>query len=140
MRTKLIEIKTLQNNGKLSVLEEYKDIPFKIKRVYYVYDVPRETVRGYHAHKELDQVLWCPYGSIEIMLDNGKEKRNFVLNKPNQALIVNKGYWHEMTWKKEGSILCVAASDYYEEADYIRNYDEFLRFVQEGYWENENQF
>lgn len=120
--------------GYLSFFESNKEITFQINRVYYIYNVPVGTTRGMHAHKKLQQVLWCPYGEIEISLDNGKEKESYLLNSPEKALLVLKGYWRNMIWKKEGSVLCVAASDYYYENDYIRNYNEFLKYVQEGYW------
>lgn len=136
----LLKIKTKgsETTGFLSYFEEEKDIPFPIKRIYYIYDVPIGTKRGMHAHKELQQILWCPYGDIEVILDNGKEKTSYFLDSPEKALLVLKGYWHDMYWKKEGSVLCVAASDYYNEDDYIRDYDEFLKYVEEGYWDDEN--
>lgn len=124
--------------GFLSFFEARKDTPFPIKRIYYIYDVPVHTQRGMHAHKALQQMIWCPYGEVEITLDDGKEKTRYVLDKPDKALLVLDGYWREMVWKKEGSVLCVAASDYYDEADYIRNYSEFLDYVEEGYWTNEH--
>jgi len=126
--------------GFLSFFESNKDIPFEIKRIYYTYNVPVNTKRGMHAHKELNQVLWCPYGEIEVILDNGREKKNYLLNSPDKALLVGKGIWHEMLWKKENSVLCVAASEYYDENDYIRDYNEFLKYVKEGYWKDENKF
>jgi dTDP-4-dehydrorhamnose 3,5-epimerase-like enzyme len=124
--------------GYLSFFEANRDIPFPIKRIYYTYGVPVGTKRGMHAHKTLQQLLWCPYGEIEVVLDNGKKKKSYLLESPEKALLVLKGYWHDMYWKKEGSVLCVAASDYYNEDDYIRDYDEFLKYVEEGYWDDEN--
>lgn len=137
----LLKIKTTGDEkiGFLSFFESNKDIPFEIKRIYYTYNVPVNTKRGMHAHKELNQVLWCPYGEIEIILDNGREKKNYLLNSPDKALLVGKGIWREMLWKKENSVLCVAASEYYDENDYIRDYNEFLKYVKEGYWNNENK-
>lgn len=133
----------LNKNGKvdagyLSFFEAEKDIPFPIKRVYYTYNVPVGTKRGMHAHKTLQQLLWCPYGEIEVILDDGKEKTSYLLDSPEKALLVLKGYWHNLYWKKEGSVLCVAASDYYDEDDYIRDYDEFIKYVKEGYWSYED--
>lgn len=127
-------------DGYLTYFESNKDIPFNIKRIYYIYQVHVNSKRGMHAHKKLQQVLWCPYGSIEVILDNGKTRDVFVLDSPNNILLVLEGYWHDMIWLKEGSILCVAASDFYNENDYIRDYDEFLRYVGEGYWDDDNQF
>lgn len=126
-----------REHGYLSVIETNRDIDFSIMRIYYTYDVPVGTKRGMHAHKNLQQILWCPYGEIEVILDNGKEKTCYLLDSPEKALFVLKGYWHDMYWKKEGSVLCVAASDYYNEDDYIRDYDEFIKYVEEGYWNDE---
>jgi dTDP-4-dehydrorhamnose 3,5-epimerase-like enzyme len=123
-----------QTIGYLAFFEANRDIPFQIKRIYYTYGVPVGTKRGMHAHKKLQQLLWCPYGKIEIVLDNGKEKASYLLDSPEKALLVLKGYWHDMYWQQEGSVLCVAASDYYNESDYIRDYDEFINLVKEGYW------
>lgn len=123
--------------GYLSFFESQHDIPFEIKRIYYTYDVPVNVKRGMHAHKTLQQLMWCPYGEIEIILDDGKEQRTYLLNSPDTALIVLKGVWRNIYWRKEGSVLCVAASDYYTEDDYIRDYDEFLKYAEGGYWENE---
>jgi dTDP-4-dehydrorhamnose 3,5-epimerase-like enzyme len=142
MKTKILKIRTKLNQSKgfLSFFETNRDIPFEIKRIYYTYNVPFGTKRGMHAHKTLQQVLWCPYGEIEVVLDNGKEKNKYLLDSPEKALLVLKGFWRSMIWKKENSVLCVAASDYYNEKDYIRDYQEFLKYVQEGFWDNENQF
>lgn len=126
------------DDGYLSFFQAQKDVPFRIRRVYYIHNVPVGTKRGMHAHKKLQQVLWCPYGEIEVVLDDGNEKKSYLLDSPEKALLVLKGYWRDMYWRKEGSVLCVAASDYYDEADYIRDYDEFLRYVREGYWDNED--
>ncbi len=128
------------NTGYLSFFESNKDIPFEIKRIYYIYEVPVGTKRGMHAHKNLKQLLWCSYGRIEVMLDNGKEKIFFILDSPEKGLLVGGGIWHDMIWKKEGSVLCVAVSEYYNEDDYIRDYNEFMRCVEEGCWKDENKF
>lgn len=125
--------------GYLSFFEANKDIPFEIKRIYYTYDVPVGTKRGMHAHKSLNQILWCPYGIIEVVLDDGTKKKSYILDSPEKALLVGNGIWHDMYWKKEESVLCVAASDYYNENDYIRDYDEFLKYVEEGYWKDESK-
>lgn len=137
----LLNSRTIGNSeiGFLSFFESEKDVPFEIKRVYYIYDVPTGTKRGMHAHKTLKQFLWCPYGAIKIVLDNGKEKKEYMLDSPQKGLIVGEGIWRDMYWLKGNSVLCVAASDYYDENDYIRDYDEFLRLVQEAYWKDENK-
>lgn len=119
--------------------ESQKDIPFDIKRIYYIYDVPINTKRGMHAHKSLQQILWCPHGIVEINLDDGIKKESYFLDSPNKALLIENGIWRDMYWKKEGSVLCVAASDYYDENDYIRDYDKFLKYIREGYWGNANK-
>ena len=116
--------------GTLSVFEGGHDVPFDIKRIYYIYGAPQGTQRGGHAHKALRQVLWCPYGSILIRLDDGHEKSEVLLDDPAKGLIVEHNIWREMIWQQENSVLCVAADSYYEAADYIRNYDEFLKTVQ----------
>jgi dTDP-4-dehydrorhamnose 3,5-epimerase-like enzyme len=136
----LLNIRTAgkAENGYLSFFETRRDIPFNIKRIYYTYGIPTESKRGMHAHKELQQILWCPYGSIEVVLDNGIEKSTYLLDSPEKGLLVLKGYWHDMYWKEENSVLCVAASEHYDEADYIRDYDEFLKFVKKGFWNNED--
>ncbi len=120
--------------GYLTFFESNKDIPFDIKRIYFTYEVPYGIKRGMHAHKRLQQLLWCTYGKIEIILDDGNTKKSYILDSPNLGLLIPNGIWRDIVWKKEGSVLCVAASDYYDENDYIRDYDEFLKLVKEGYW------
>lgn len=139
MLNSMINIKTLGDDekGNLSFFEANKDIPFEIKRIYYTYDVPIGAKRGMHAHKKLQQLMWCPYGEVEVILDNGKDRTSYLLDSPEKALLVLKGYWREMYWRKESSVLCVAVSDFYSEDDYIRDYDEFLKYVEEGYWNDE---
>lgn len=139
---KIITMKKIGEDdiGYLSFFETHNEINFDIKRIYYIYSVPLNTKRGMHAHKELKQLVWCPYGQVEIILDNGVERKTYVLDEPNKGLIIDRGFWRDMFWKKEGSVLCVAASGYYTEDDYIRDYDEFKRLADRGYWANENQF
>lgn len=140
MRYKFIQIKTIRNSkkGDLSFFESEKNLTFKIKRIYFTYNVPLGVKRGMHAHKNLKQLLWCPYGKIEVILDDGKEKKIVVLDRPEKGLLIENGIWREMIWKKTNSVLCVAASEYYDEDDYIRDYKTFLNYVREGYWKNEN--
>lgn len=126
--------------GMLSFFESNKHIPFEIKRIYYIYNVPQGIKRGHHAHKKLKQVLWCPYGSVEVIIDDGKNKEIYLLDAPNKALLILEGIWHKMVWEKENSVLCVAASDLYNEDDYIRDYDEFLKYAKEGCWNDEDKF
>ena len=120
---------TAQGMGTLSVFEAEHDVPFAIKRIYYIHNVPVGVQRGGHAHKKLRQVLWCPYGKILIKLDDGFEKAEVLLDSPDKGLIVEHYMWREMIWEKKDSVLCVAADSYYDESDYIRDYDEFLEAV-----------
>ena len=134
MHIQTIEMQTNERplEGKLSVFEgSGHDLPFEIKRIYYIYEVPRGVMRGGHAHKKLRQLLWCPYGRIRIRLDDGREKAEVLLDAPNKGVVVEHNMWREMLWEKENSVLCVAASEFYEESDYIRDYRQFLRFVRE---------
>lgn len=114
--------------GQLVALEEYKEVPFKIKRVYYMYDMSPGIVRGRHAHKNLQQILICIHGSCKILLDNGNEKEVVPLEKPYEGLYVTNSMWHEMYDFSKDTVLMVLASDIYDENDYIRNYSEFLKF------------
>ena len=125
----IIEIPKIKDEGYLCFMEENNHIPFEIKRIYYIFDVIKNAVRGRHTHKETKQVLFCLKGSITVILDNGKEKEAVTLNKPNQGLFLDTMMWHEMVAFKEGTLLMVVASDYYKEDDYIRNYEEFLKEV-----------
>lgn len=115
--------------GQLVALEEFKDIPFHIKRVYYMYDTVPDVVRGHHAHKALQQILVCVSGSCKIRLDNGTEQKVVVLEKPYEGLYVANNMWREMFDFAPGTVLMVFASELYDESDYIRDYDEFLEFV-----------
>lgn len=118
------------DRGQLVALEEYNDIPFEIKRVYYMYDTGEGVVRGHHAHKSLEQILICIHGSCKILLDNGKEKKKVFLEKPYEGLYVPNNMWREMYDFSPDAVLMCLASDVYREEDYIRDYDAFLRFCQ----------
>lgn len=115
------------DRGQLIALEEFNDIPFRIKRVYYMYDTKEGVVRGKHAHKNLEQILVCIHGSCKIRLDNGKERKAVPLEKPYEGLYVGANMWREMYDFSPDAVLMVLASEVYEEADYIRDYDEFLQ-------------
>ena len=117
------------NRGQLVSLEEFKDIPFHIKRVYYMYETGKGVIRGFHAHKTLQQILVCIHGSCKIKLDNGKEKKIIPLEKPYEGLYVSNAMWREMYDFSSDAVLMVLASEFYEESDYIRNYDDFLEYV-----------
>ena len=132
MDYRLIDINTIktEDKGNLSFFEASRDIPFEIKRVYYVHGVDIDTERGGHAHKELEQLLWCPYGCIEIIIDDGiNEKETVVLDNPSQGLYVPKLLYRDIIWQKKYSVLCVVASNYYDENDYIRNYNDFVEYI-----------
>ena len=113
--------------GQLVALEEHKDIPFEIKRVYYMYDTGEGVSRGHHAHKSLEQILICIHGSCKILLDNGEEKKIVSLEKPYEGLYIKNNIWREMYDFSPDAVLMVLASDYYKEEDYIRNYEVFLK-------------
>ena len=115
--------------GQLVALEEQKDIPFTVKRVNYMYDTVDGVTRGYHAHKCLQQILICVHGSCKVRLDDGKEQQIITLDRPNEGLYVGNTMWREMFDFSPDAVLMVLASELYDEADYIRNYDEFLDFV-----------
>ena len=117
------------HRGQLVALEENKDIPFNIKRVYYMYDTLHDIVRGKHAHKKLKQILVCVHGSCKITLDNGIEKKMVSLERPYEGLYVPENMWREMYDFSKDSVLMVLASDYYDEDDYIRDYNQFLEYV-----------
>ena len=125
------------DRGQLVALEEFKDIPFKIKRVYYMYDTGEGVRRGYHAHKNLEQILICIHGTCKILLDNGKEKKVVPLEKPYEGLYVANNMWREMFDFSPDAVLLVLASEAYDESDYIRNYDDFLEF--QRYFESKNE-
>ncbi len=114
--------------GNLSVVENGETLPFDVKRVYYLYDVPGGEARGSHAHRELSQFIIAALGSFTITLDDGNCKKSFFLNRPYQGLYVKPGIWRELTDFSSGAICLVLASDIYDENDYIRDYQEFLNY------------
>ncbi len=117
------------DRGQLVALEEFKDIPFRIKRVYYMYDTRTDVVRGHHAHKSLEQILICIHGSCKIRLDNGFEKKVVPLEKPYEGVYISNNIWREMFDFSEDAVLMVLASELYDPEDYIRDYEEFLQMV-----------
>lgn len=114
--------------GNLSVVENGQTLPFDVKRVYYLYDVPGGENRGSHAHKELSQLIIAASGSFTVTLDDGKCKRSFFLNRPYQGLYVKPGMWRDLEDFSSGAVCMVLASDVYLKEDYIRDYQEFLGF------------
>lgn len=117
------------DRGMLVSLEEFGDIPFEIKRVYYMYDTKEGVRRGFHAHMCLEQILICIHGSCKVLLDNGKEKKIVSLEKPYEGLYVSNNMWREMYDFSPDAVLMVLASEIFKEEDYIRNYDEFLQLI-----------
>lgn len=115
--------------GMLVALEEIKDIPFKIKRVYYMYATRPGVVRGMHAHKNLKQILICVSGECKLTLDDGTERVTVKLDKPYEGIFIANDMWREMYDFSEDAILMVLASELYDEEDYIRNYNDFLKFI-----------
>lgn len=128
---KVVRIKTIPtiDAGELSFFEANHDVPFDIKRIYYISKVPEGVRRGFHAHKKLKQLLFCPYGRIQLVLENELGREEIELSDPSVGVIIEKTTWREMIWLQKDSVLCVAASDFYEVEDYIRNYDEFLSLI-----------
>ena len=124
----VVEIpKVHDERGSLAVIEK-AIIPFKIQRVYYLYDVPSDSYRGGHAHKELYQVIVHLSGSFDVKINDGKKFKVFNLNKPHKALLIVPGIWREIDNFSSGSVCLVLASNVYNESDYIRNFEDFLAF------------
>ena len=128
---KVIHIKTIPtvNAGELFFFEGTHDIPFDIKRIYFISKVPEGIRRGFHAHKELKQLLFCPYGRIQLILENRKGREEIELSDPSIGVVIEQCTWREMLWLQRDSVLCVAASDYYKAEDYIRDYREFSEYI-----------
>ena len=124
---KIVHIKTIPTvgAGELSFFEATHDVPFEFKRMYYISKVPEGTRRGFHAHKKLKQLLFCPYGRIQLVLENKNGREEIELSDPSIGVVIEEPTWREMLWLQKDSVLCVAASDFYEVEDYIRDYDEF---------------
>lgn len=122
-----IELPNLgDDRGSLMVLESNKNVPFKVKRIYYILDAKPDVPRGFHAHKELMQLAFCIKGSCNMIMDNGIEKQQVRIDKSNIGLMIPPMVWHEMHDFSEDCVMLVLASAQYDEADYIRDYDEFI--------------
>jgi len=115
------------DKGNISVVENNREVPFEAKRIYYLYDVPGGESRGGHAHKDLRQLIIAASGSFSVTLNDGKEKRTIMLNRPYQGLLIVPGIWRELEDFSSGSVCLVLASNHYSEIDYIRDYYEFLK-------------
>lgn len=130
MEYSVINFNILGNHeGSLVALEEKNNIPFDIKRVYYIWGTKPDTIRGKHAHKKLQQVLICTSGSCNFILDDGIERKTLKLSKPNIGLHIKGNIWREFTNFSKDCVVMVLASEHYDESDYIRDYDEFIKEV-----------
>ncbi len=125
-----------EESGFLSSMES-RHIDFHVKNIFTIHDVPKDKIRGRHAHKKLKEIMWCPFGIIEATVNDGFESRAYLLDSPEKVLFLPNGLWITIKWKRESSVLCVAASDYYDEDDYIRNYSDYINYIKEGYWNDE---
>lgn len=113
--------------GNISVVENSKTVPFDVRRVYYLYDVPGGESRGGHAHKALSQLIVAASGSFTVTLDDGNVKRTFVLNRPYQGLYIVPGIWRTLEDFSSGAVCMVLASEKYSEEDYIRSYEDYIK-------------
>lgn len=133
MSSKIIDLpKIIDSRGNLTVAEENKNVPFNIKRVYWVYDVPGGECRGGHAHKQCLEFIVAVSGSFTVTLDNGEEKKTYLLNHPYQGLLVDTAIWRTLDDFSSGAVCMVMASELFEEEDYIRDYDEFVKYIQDA--------
>jgi dTDP-4-dehydrorhamnose 3,5-epimerase-like enzyme len=126
MEINIINIPKIEDpRGNLSVIEK-EIVPFEIKRVYYLYDVPAGAERGGHSHKEQQEFLVALSGSFEVILNDGKTEKSVTLNKPFEGLLITNGIWRELKNFSSGAVCLVVASDVFEESDYIREFEDFL--------------
>lgn len=129
---RVIQLPQIKNRaGNITPISSNLEIPFQIKRVYYLYDIPGGETRGGHAHKRLYQLMVAASGSFDVLLDNGISKRKVMLNRPNTGLIIVPGIWRELSNFSSGSVSLVLASLLYDESDYIREYKQFLKYKNE---------
>lgn len=117
--------------GNITIVEGDKNVPFQVKRIYYLYDIPSGEVRGGHAHKALYQLIVATSGSFDVQLDDGLNKRIVRLNRPDYGLLIIPGIWRELFEFSSGSVCLVLASTKYDEADYIRDYSEFKKYKEQ---------
>ena len=130
---RLIDLPKIQNRaGNITPVQGNEDIPFEIKRIFYLYDTPGGESRGGHAHKTLYQLIIAASGSFEVTLNDGKESKKYYLNQPYYGLLIVPGIWGELQNFSSGSICLVLASDTYVEDDYLRHYKDYLNFIRNG--------
>lgn len=128
---RIIDLRKIHDpRGNLTPIEGGVDIPFDIKRVYYLYDVPGGESRGAHAHRALQQLIVAANGSFTITLDDGNQKKSFTLNRSYYGLYIAPGIWRDLDDFSSGAVLLCLASEHYDAADYIRDYDEFIAYKQ----------
>ena len=127
---KIINLPLIEDiRGNLTFIESNKHIDFEIKRVYYLYSVPKNQSRAGHAHKKLNQIIICLTGSVEILIDDGDRKKIIMLSDPAKGLLLKPKVWREIKFIEEKSICLCLADQFYEESDYLRKYDDFKNFV-----------
>ena len=132
MENFLRQIKIIEDaRGSLAVFENGHNCPFEVKRAYCIFGVKDAKERGFHAHKNLEQIAVCISGSCEFVMDDGKEQKTFLLDSPQKGLYIGKKYWHFMKNFSKDCVLLVLASHGYDESDYIRDYQEFLKFIKD---------
>jgi hypothetical protein len=123
--------KVHNRSGNITIVEGQKNVPFDVKRIYYLYDIPGGEDRGGHAHKTLHQLVIAASGSFDILLNDGVNKKVVTLNRPDYGLYIVPGIWSELMEFSSGAICLVLASEVYDEGDYIREYNQFLNYVQD---------
>jgi len=122
----------IEPDGKLTPIELDRDIPFEVKRMFYVYDVHDQNDRGKHSHHKTKQILIAVSGEVTVVCDDGKKRRNYVLNEPSRALYIPEMIWDEQVYHSESSVLLVLSNTNYDVNDYIEDYDEFKRLKNES--------
>ena len=129
----VIELNKVHNrSGNLTAIEDRMQIPFDVRRIYYLYDVPGGAERGGHAHRRLQQLIVAASGCFDVVLDDGKNRKVVELNRPYYGLLVVPGIWRELINFSSGAICLVLASEKYDAGDYIRDYDEYLKYANES--------
>ncbi|MDD2384973.1 MAG: FdtA/QdtA family cupin domain-containing protein [Sulfurospirillaceae bacterium] len=128
MKIKMIDFKIMgDERGSLIALEEHHNVPFDVKRIYYIFGTKKDVRRGYHAHRDLKQLAICISGSCKFLLDDGKNKQHIELNSPTHGLLIEGLIWREMYDFSDNCVLMVLADNYYTANDYIRDYEQFLQ-------------